>query len=122
MATWATTFPLTDIQLETWHPALATAARLLAAASFLWLLLALRGRLGELRRERRAEGFRVGGLGLAGAALFVVLAIAFSDPLTVAIVAATVQRTSAAIGVAARAPTLERSRTSACRSSATSRT
>ena len=108
MATWATTFPLTDILLETWHPLPATAARLVAAVPFLWLLLALQGRLGELRRAPWAEGFRVGGLGLAGAALFIVLGIAFSDPLTVAIVAATVPLTSAVIGVAARTERLTR--------------
>ena len=108
MATWATTFPLTDILLETWHPLPATAARLVAAVPFLWLLLALQGRLGELRRAPWGQGFRVGGLGLAGAALFIVLGIAFSDPLTVAIVAATVPLTSAVIGVAARTERLTR--------------
>lgn len=108
MATWATTFPLTDILLETWHPLPATAARLVAAVPFLWLMLALQGRLGELRRAPWGQGFRVGGLGLAGAALFIVLGIAFSDPLTVAIVAATVPLTSAVIGVAARTERLTR--------------
>lgn len=102
MVTWATTFPVTDILLETWHPLLVTLARLLLAVPLLFLMLWAAGRWHEVRGAPWGAAFLVGGIGLSGAALFVVLGVAFSDPVTVAIIAATVPLISALIGVAAR--------------------
>ncbi len=102
MVLWATTFPVTNIILETWHPVLATAARLWIGALFLLLWMAVAGRLGELKREAWGNGFLVGGIGLTGSALFLVWGLAFADPVTVAIIAATVPLVAALMGVLAR--------------------
>ncbi len=102
MVIWATTFPVTDLVLQTWHPLLATLARLVLAVPVLLALMAARGHWHEIRTAPWGSGFLVGGLALSGSALFLVLGIAFTDPVTVAIIAATVPLFSVAIGVAAR--------------------
>ena len=49
MVLWATTFPVTDLVLETWHPVLATLVRLLFAVPVLVVLMAARGHGHEIR-------------------------------------------------------------------------
>jgi drug/metabolite transporter (DMT)-like permease len=102
MAMWATTFPVTEIILETWHPVLVTGARVLIAGAFLALWMALAGRLGELRTAPWASGMLVGGVGLTGASLCLVWGLQFSDPVTASIIAATVPLIAAIMGVASR--------------------
>ena len=102
MVLWATTFPVTDLVLLTWHPLLVTMVRLVLAVPVLLVLLAARGHWHEIRTAPWGDGFLVGGLALSGSALFLVFGIAFADPVTVAIIAATTPAISAAIGLAAR--------------------
>ena len=102
MVLWATTFPVTDLVLLTWHPLLVTIVRLVLAVPVLLVLLAARGHWHEIRTAPWGDGFLVGGLALSGSALFLVFGIAFADPVTVAIIAATTPAISAAIGLAAR--------------------
>jgi drug/metabolite transporter (DMT)-like permease len=102
MAMWATTFPVTALILETWHPVLATGARIVVAGVFLFLWMALRGRLAELRTAPWGQGMVIGGIGLTGAALCLVWGLAFADPVTASIVAATVPLIAVVMGLASR--------------------
>ena len=64
MALWSTTFPVTELLLEDWHPILLTPARLALAALSLTCFLLIAGRGRELRGVPWREIWKYGGAGI----------------------------------------------------------
>lgn len=94
---WATSFPATEILLASWHPLPLTAARIGGAGLFLLVLLLLSRARHELRVAPWPDVVLVGTVGVAVAPLLLVTAQAWSDPVTVAVLATTAPAISAAV-------------------------
>jgi len=101
MLLWASGFPATELLLEQWHPLVLTPFRLGLGGLILLLLLALAGRLAELRMAPWRDIWLVGGFGLGAHATLLVFALAYADPVMVAIIATTVPLVSAIMGLIA---------------------
>ena len=86
MALWASGFVSVAFLLESWHPLLLAPLRMALAALALTALLGISGRFGELRHLPWREAFIAGGIGLAGAGLFLIWGQAHSDAVTAAII------------------------------------
>lgn len=93
---WATSFPAAEILLASWHPLPLTAARIGGAGLFPLVLLLSRARH-ELRFAPWPDVVLVGTVGVAVAPLLVVTAQAWSDSVTVAVLATTAPAISAAV-------------------------
>lgn len=88
MVVWAAGFPAADILLDTWNPLPLAAARVFLAVALLvpiWVLIEGPARV---VRARWGRGTFVGGLGFGLGAYLIVSAQWFTDPVTVAIIAA----------------------------------
>ncbi|MCC5972773.1 MAG: DMT family transporter [Rubellimicrobium sp.] len=88
MMVWAAGFPAAEVLLLTWDPVAVVLARFASAMAFLipiWFMLeggqALRG-------AGWGKGFAIGGIGFGAGAWLILLAQWFTDPVTVAIIAA----------------------------------
>jgi drug/metabolite transporter (DMT)-like permease len=88
MAAWAAGFPAAETLLATWDPLAAVLGRFVMAMLLILPLWALTGGLARARGLRWARGLFVGGLGFGGGAWTILLAQWFTDPVTVAIIAA----------------------------------
>lgn len=87
MMVWAAGFPAAEALLQTWDPVPVVAGRVLFAMLLLlplWLILDP----GGLRRPGLGRGMVVGAIGFGGGALTILIAQWFTDPVTVAIIAA----------------------------------
>lgn len=86
MATWATALPATDILLETWHPLAISVGRLLFGGIALIGALILMGRVREITHAPWKDIFFIGGVGLGGATITLNIGLAYSNPITAAII------------------------------------
>lgn len=87
MMAWAAGFPAAELLMETWDPVAVAAGRVAMAVAVLlpiWLILDP----GGLRRPGIGRGMVVGGIGFGGGALTILVAQWYTDPVTVAIIAA----------------------------------
>lgn len=87
MMAWAAGFPAAEALLQTWDPVPLVAGRVLFAMILLlplWLILDP----GGLRRPGNLRGMAVGAFGFGGGALTILVAQWYTDPVTVAIIAA----------------------------------
>lgn len=104
MLAWAAGFPAAELLLDRWDPVWAVTARVAFAAApllVLWLIL----NPGEWRRPGLLRGMVTGGTGFGGGALTIIGAQWFTDPVTVAIIAAASPLTAVIIEwLATRAP------------------
>ena len=89
MLVWATAFPAAEILLPIMPPLPLTALRLGLAVSFLFVLwVAIEG-LAPLKTAPWRSGLLIGGLGFGTGSLCLIYAQALSDPVTVAVISAT---------------------------------
>lgn len=105
---WASAFPATALLLQHWHPMLVTTARIGGGALVLLAVLAVTGRLRGLVRLPWGRFARLGAVGFAGGATFIVLGQAFADPVTAAILSTTMPLISAVMGLIERTERTER--------------
>ncbi len=98
MALWSTTFPVTELLLEDWHPMLLTPTRLALAALSLTGFLLISGRGHELRGVPWRDIWKYGGGGIGFATLLLITGQAYSDPVTVSIIATGVPLVAAVMG------------------------
>jgi len=88
MAVWAAGFPAADILLQDWDIAALVAARFALALSVLLPLWIWRDGLGALHRANWPRGLLIGALAFGGGAWLILVAQWLTDPVTVAIIAA----------------------------------
>lgn len=104
MMAWAAGFPAAEALLDRWDPVWAVTARVVFATVpllVLWFLL----QPGEWRRPGLSRGLVTGGIGFGGGALTILGAQWFTDPVTVAIIAASSPLTAVVVEwFATRAP------------------
>ena len=98
MALWATGFPATEILLESWHPLLLVPVRLMTASLVLLGIIALTGRLGELRAVPWREVAVIGGCGIGAATVCLIWGQSYSDPITVSIISTGLPACAAVMG------------------------
>jgi drug/metabolite transporter (DMT)-like permease len=88
MVVWAAGFPAAEVLLATYDPLAVVLGRFAMAIAFLLPLWVMIEGTAPLRRARWARGIFVGGMGFGGGAWAIILAQWFTDPVTVAIIAA----------------------------------
>ncbi len=98
MCIWSTSFPATELLLETWHPLLLPPARLGMASLTLILLLLLTGRGSDLRGIPWWDVFRIGAIGVGFSTVCLITGQAYSDPVTVSIITTGVPLVAAVMG------------------------
>lgn len=89
MVAWAAGFPAAGVLLADWDPPLLVAARFLMALAVLIPLWLLREGPGALAQVPWLRGMAIGAAGFGGSALTILLSQWYTDPVTVAIFAAT---------------------------------
>jgi len=89
MAAWAAGFPAAEALLADWDLPLLVAARFLSALLVLVPFWLLREGVGALARVPWMRGMAIGAIGFGGSALTILLSQWYTDPVTVAIFAAT---------------------------------
>ena len=99
MMLWATSFPVTERLLETWHPLLLTPMRIGSAAAVLAVLVLATDGLTPFRGLPWRKILVVGGIGLGIANTFLILGLSYADPVTVAVIATMVPLVSVIMGV-----------------------
>jgi drug/metabolite transporter (DMT)-like permease len=99
MVLWATAFPVTELLLEGWHPLLMVPPRLAFATLGLGLLMLFLGGAGRLRGVPWRDVALLGGLGLGAGTTLLVWGQAYSNPVSVAIIATTMPLVSAVVGL-----------------------
>jgi drug/metabolite transporter (DMT)-like permease len=103
---WASAFPATEVLLTHWHPMLVATARIGGGAVALLVVLAVMGRLRGLRHHPWGRYTRLGAVGFAGGAAFIVVGQAFADPVTAAVISTTMPLVSAVMGLVERSERL----------------
>jgi len=88
MVAWAAGFPAAEVLLATWDPLAMVLGRFLMAMLLILPLWALSGGLAHARALPWARGLVIGGIGFGGGAWTILIAQWFTDPVTVAIIAA----------------------------------
>lgn len=89
MVAWAAGFPAAEVLLATWDPLAMVLGRFVMAMILILPLWWLRGGLARSRGLRWGRGLWVGGIGFGGGAWAILMSQWFTDPVTVAIIAAT---------------------------------
>ncbi len=88
MMVWAAGFPAAEVLLATWDPVAVVLGRFVTAMALLipfWILVE---GWQPFANARWGRGFLIGGIGFGGGAWLILLAQWFTDPVTVAIIAA----------------------------------
>ena len=98
MALWASGFPATEILLESWHPLLLAATRLLTASLVLIGIIAMTGRLAELRAVPWRAVIQIGSLGIGVSTICLIWGQSYSDPITVSIITTGLPACAAVMG------------------------
>ncbi len=98
MALWATGFPATEVLLESWHPLLLAPARLTTASLVLLCIMAMTGRLGELRAVPWRDVVQIGSCGIGAATICLIWGQSYSDPITVSIITTGLPACAAVMG------------------------
>ena len=88
MVTYATSFPLADMLLQSWSPLFLITARMTLAALSLALVWVLLERPGRLGRAQWRAGLITGGLGFGVSAYAILVAQKMTDPVTAALITA----------------------------------
>jgi drug/metabolite transporter (DMT)-like permease len=88
MVAWAAGFPAAEALMQTWDPLAVVLGRFLMAMVLLLPLWLLRGGLSGARALPWRRGLLIGGIGFGGGAWTILMAQWFTDPVTVAIIAA----------------------------------
>jgi drug/metabolite transporter (DMT)-like permease len=88
MVAWAAGFPAAEVLLDTWDPLAMVLGRFLMAMVLILPLWALTGGLSRARGLNWSRGLFVGGIGFGGGAWSILMSQWFTDPVTVAIIAA----------------------------------
>ena len=89
MLVWATAFPAAEILLPIMPPLPLTALRLGLAVAFLFVLWVVIEGFAPLKTAPWRSGLLIGGLGFGTGSLCLIYAQALSDPVTVAVISAT---------------------------------
>jgi drug/metabolite transporter (DMT)-like permease len=89
MVAWAAGFPAAELLLDTWDPLAMVLGRFLMAMALILPLWWLTGGHARSRELRWARGLWVGGIGFGGGAWAILMSQWYTDPVTVAIIAAT---------------------------------
>jgi drug/metabolite transporter (DMT)-like permease len=88
MVAWASGFPAAEVLLATWDPLAMVLGRFLFAMALLVPIWLLAGGLRRAGQIRWAQGMWIGGIGFGGGAWAILVSQWFTDPVTVAIIAA----------------------------------
>jgi drug/metabolite transporter (DMT)-like permease len=89
MVAWAAGFPAAEALLDTWDPLAMVLGRFLMAMTLIIPLWMLTGGPARSRGLRWSRGLFVGGIGFGGSAWSILISQWYTDPVTVAIIAAT---------------------------------
>jgi drug/metabolite transporter (DMT)-like permease len=89
MVAWAAGFPAAEALLDTWDPLAMVLGRFLMAMTLIIPLWMLTGGPARSRGLRWSRGLFVGGIGFGGGAWSILISQWYTDPVTVAIIAAT---------------------------------
>lgn len=98
MVFWATSFPVTELLLNDWHPMLLVPARLVPGTLAILAITLLAGQGRTIRQAPWGILLLIGGLGMGAGTILIVWAQDYADAVTVSIILTTMPLVSAVMG------------------------